>query len=58
MGNNFVAVGRIRNKSEKSEKSGNERNRQGNYFVAAGLIRNKSEKAGNSQQHKLLGFSL
>ena len=50
-GNNFVAVGCIRNKSEKGlknpkKKSGDERNMKENNFAAVGRIRNKSEKVG------------
>ena len=44
----FVAVGRIRKSRNKSEKSGDERNRKGNNFVAVGRIRDKSEKVGKS----------
>ena len=49
IGNNFVAVGRIRKnrkKAEKPEKTGNDRIMKRNNYVAAGPIRNKLEKVG------------
>ena len=51
-----MAVGRIRNKSEKGlknpEKSGDERNRKGNNFVAVGTSRKMSAKSRNERNRK------